>query len=74
MVPMMIKRFRYGFLMMGLLILLTGYNGWAYTVQECIECHKDGSPESLLHMPLEAFEGIVHFLLRQELIYHQALS
>ena len=56
----MMKRFRCSLLMLGILILFVGNHAWAYTVEECIECHKEGSPKSQLHMPLEAFEASIH--------------
>ena len=56
----MMKRFLYSFLMMGLLVLLTGDFVVAYTNEECIECHKEGSDESTLHIPIKAFEASIH--------------
>jgi hypothetical protein len=57
---MMMKRLLYSFLMMGLLMLLTGSNVWAYTMEECIECHKEGSDKAELHIPLEVFKASIH--------------
>jgi hypothetical protein len=57
---MMMKRFLYSFLLMGLLILLSGHNVWAYTMEECIECHKEGSDKAKLYIPLEVFKASIH--------------
>lgn len=56
----MMKRFLYSFLMMGLFIFFIGSDVWAYTMEECIECHKEGSDKAELHMPLKAFEASIH--------------
>ena len=58
---MTMKKFLYSFMMMGLLIFLSGNNVGAYTVEECVECHKLGSDKSKLHMPFEEFKGSVHY-------------
>jgi hypothetical protein len=56
----MMKWFRYSLLMTGLLTLFAGQPVLAYTVEECIDCHKEGSPKSRLYIPLKAFEASIH--------------
>lgn len=53
-----VKRFIFYFL--GLLVLLTAYDTLGYTPEDCIRCHKEGSPESGLNISLEEYETSIH--------------
>ena len=44
----------------GLLLLLTAYDTPGYTPEDCIGCHKEGSPESRLHISLRRYEASIH--------------
>ena len=44
----------------GLLVLLTAYDTLGYTPEDCIRCHKEGSPESRLNMSLKEYEASIH--------------
>ncbi|MCK4794297.1 MAG: hypothetical protein KAV87_61790 [Desulfobacteraceae bacterium] len=52
------KKFIFYFL--GLLILLTAYDTLGYTPEDCIRCHKEGSPESRLHISWKEYETSIH--------------
>ena len=54
------KRLRYIPLLLGLLILHSGDNLHAYTMEECIECHKLGSEKAKLHIPVKIFKTSIH--------------
>jgi hypothetical protein len=41
-------------------IWLAAAEAGAYTRDDCIRCHRDGSRESALHLSIEAFDGSVH--------------
>jgi hypothetical protein len=43
-----------------ILIWLAAVEAIAYTRDDCIRCHRDGSRESTLHLSIEALEGSVH--------------
>jgi hypothetical protein len=53
-----VKKFIFYFL--GLLVLLTAYDTLGYTPEDCIRCHKEGSPESRLNMSLKGYEASIH--------------
>ncbi len=48
------------FYSLGLLVLLTAYDTLGYTPEDCIRCHKEGSPESILHISREGYEASIH--------------
>ena len=52
------KRFPFYFL--GILISLTCCIVWAYTPEDCIKCHKEGSTGSTLHISIKEFEASIH--------------
>ena len=41
-------------------IYLTAQTAFAYTTEECIDCHRTGSTESKLHISIEEFNASVH--------------
>ena len=43
-----------------LLVSLMTPSAWAYTADDCIKCHKEGSPESSLHIILKEFQASIH--------------
>ncbi len=48
------------FYFLGLLIFVTSYNTWAYTPEDCIKCHKEGSTGSTLHISIKEFNVSIH--------------
>jgi len=42
------------------LMSLASYNIWAYTPEDCIKCHREGSPGSALHVSLSEFKDSIH--------------
>ena len=42
------------------LILATVHSAFAYTSEDCIECHRTGSEESELHISLDEFNASIH--------------
>jgi hypothetical protein len=53
-----VKNFLFYFL--GLLIFVMAYNTWAYTPEDCIKCHKEGSTGSKLHISIKEFNASIH--------------
>lgn len=45
---------------LGVLIWLAAPGTWAYTREECIGCHREGSEKSTLHIPIEGFRSSAH--------------
>jgi hypothetical protein len=48
------------FYFMGFIAFFTVYNTWAYTPEDCIKCHKEGSTASILHISVKEFIASIH--------------
>ena len=48
------------FIILAALISLSGFSVWAYTTEDCMVCHREGSPESALHISVREFESSIH--------------
>jgi len=46
-------------LAIGLLVFACG-NAWAYTSEDCIKCHREGSRESSIHILINEYKGSIH--------------
>jgi hypothetical protein len=49
-----------GFYLIGLMIVFSANELWAYTQKECIDCHKMGSKKSCRQIDIEMFAASVH--------------
>lgn len=45
---------------LGLFVFLAAINARAYTPEDCVRCHKEGSRESMLHVSMGEFEDSIH--------------
>lgn len=45
---------------LGLCIVFFAQAGWAYTSEDCVRCHQEGSSESKLHISVSDFKSSIH--------------
>ena len=43
-----------------ILLWILPFNVWAYTSEDCITCHREGSQDSTLHISVQAFQRSAH--------------
>ncbi|HDZ90712.1 MAG: hypothetical protein JRJ09_12820 [Deltaproteobacteria bacterium] len=44
----------------GLIVVFGICDSWGYVQEDCIRCHRDGTRESALHIPIDHFNASVH--------------